>query len=274
MVQDWTKEKWDIVVLAGQSNAAGFGLGAAKEEYTPSERIWWLNDESNPRFEKEGEKEVFKIDYPSNISVSVADEPTGAEGKVGKLALFFAKAYIQDGRLQSGRKLLVLNAGVGGTGFRDNQWGVERTLYHRLKAFAHTALRWNKENRLVAFLWHQGECDSFENADWDVEKRYRVHKKNLTEMLEDFKRQFDCPQLPFIAGGFCDEWYLKNQTPCDAVLRAIKEVCKEHGAFVQTAGLKSNNEQIGNGDDIHFCRESSHILGQRYYEAYRKITEK
>lgn len=26
-----------------------------------------------------------------------------------------------------------------------------------------------------------------------------------------------------------------------------------------------------NGDDIHFCRESLHILGKRYFEAFKAI---
>ncbi len=274
MLEEFAREKFDIIVVAGQSNSAGYGLGNATEEYQPSENVLWLNDGLRPRFENEDGKDVFKIDYPSPISVTVADEPIEGDSKVGKLALFFAKQYIESGLLENGRKILILHAGVGGTGFRDNQWGMGRTLYQRVKDFARTALDLNEGNRLVAFLWHQGECDSFENAEWTSEKKYATHKKNLGDMIEDFKAEFSCLNLPFIAGGFCDEWYLKNKTQCDAVLRAIKEVCAKHGGFVETAGLKSNNEKIGNGDDIHFCREASHILGKKYFEAYMKICNK
>ncbi len=270
-MNDFIKDKLDIVVIAGQSNAEGYGVGEATEEYTPDDRILWLNDKANARFENENGKDVFKIEYPTSLSVTIADEPFNGTSKVGKLAFWFACDYVRQGELQEGRKLLILNAAVGGTGFRDNQWGLGRLLYERLKAFTSVALSWNTENRLVAFLWHQGECDSFENSDWTVEKKYATHKRNLGEMITDFKKQFACPNLPFIAGGFCDEWYLKNKMPCDAVLRAIKEVCREHGAFVETSGLKSNNEQTGNGDDIHFCRDATHILGGRYYNAYEKF---
>ncbi len=268
----YKKEKFDIVIMAGQSNAEGFGVGPAAEEWLPDGDILWLNDASRPRFEKDEEdKDVFRIDYPSEPFIQIADEPIGEAGKVGKLSFYFARAYKQDGRLQAGRKLLVLNAAVGGTGFRDNQWGVGRTLYRRLQDFTRAALALNEENRLVAFLWHQGECDSFENGDWSFEKKYQTHKANLGGMLADFKREFACSKLPFIAGGFCDEWYLKNKAPCDAVLQAIREVCKEHGGFVKTSGLKSNDEQTGNGDDIHFCRDALHILGQKYYDTYKGI---
>ncbi len=266
---------FDIVVLAGQSNSEGYGIGKAQEEYVPDPRILWLNDNSHPRFEQNAEgKDVFLIDYPSSPYICIADEPFNGTSKVGKLALFFARNYVAEGKLKPGRKLLILNAGVGGTGFRDNQWGIGRTLYQRLKDFTSFALSLHPENRLVAFLWHQGECDSAENADWSVEKRYTTHKANLSEMLLDFKAEFACPDLTFIAGGFCDEWYLKNKTSCDAVLKAIREVCQIHGAFVETAGLKSNNQQCGNGDDIHFCRDATHILGQKYYDAYNKLMER
>ncbi len=270
MLNAFKQEKLDIIVLAGQSNSEGYGVGEVTEEYLPDERILWLNDCSKPRFEKEGEVDVFRIDYPAELSVTVAEEPIGAAGKVGKLAISFARAYLADGKLQEGRKLLILNAGVGGTGFRDNQWGLGRTLYQRLKDFTRVALGLNGENRLVAFLWHQGECDSFENAAWSAEKKYAVHKKNLGEMLADFKQEFSCPNLPFIAGGFCDEWYLKNKEACDGVLQAIQEICASHGAFVFTDGLLSNNQKTGNGDDIHFCRESLHILGKAYYDAFKR----
>ncbi len=144
-------------------------------------------------------------------------------------------------------------------------------LYNRLTDMTDTALSWNKENRVVAFLWHQGECDSVENPDYDVEKRYAVHKQNLYRQLVDFRSRYG-EKIPFIAGGFCGEWYLENTLPCDAILRAVREVCQEnHGAFVETGGLLSNNQKCGNNDPIHFCRESAHILGSRYFAAFEKL---
>ncbi len=269
-------EKYDIIVLGGQSNAEGYGVGAATEEWIPDDRILWLNDNANPRFEKdENDKDVFKMDEATETKITIAEEPIGSQGKVGKLAFFFAKGYIESGLLKNGRKLLIVNAAVGGTGFRDNQWGLGRGLYERLKRMTATAMIENPENRIVAFLWHQGECDSFENAAWSFEQKYATHKKNLGEMLDDFGEYFDCKNVPVISAGFCDEWYLKNKTSCDAILKAIKEVVEERGgAFVQTAGLKSNNEMNADGDDIHFCRESAHILGKKMFDSYLSLRTK
>lgn len=39
-------EIYDIIVLAGQSNAEGYGVGEVSEEYRKDERVLWLNDPS------------------------------------------------------------------------------------------------------------------------------------------------------------------------------------------------------------------------------------
>ena len=52
-----------------------------------------------------------------------------------------------------------------------------------------------------------------------------------------------------------------------AVWDAAKEVIKEvrNAAFVSSDGLLSNEEEIHNGDLLHFSRRSQEILGERYF---------
>lgn len=45
----------DVVVLAGQSNAQGCGMGEVQNEYAPDARILMLKDTFNVRFEKNAE---------------------------------------------------------------------------------------------------------------------------------------------------------------------------------------------------------------------------
>lgn len=268
---------YDIVVLAGQSNAEGFGVGEVSEEYIPSGSVLMVGDNACPHFEKGADgKDFLTLDFPAEISVAVADEAVGEHGKIGKLALFFAKRYVESGLLAPDRKLLIVNAAVGGTGFARKEWGKGNILYRRLTALTDYALGYEDgKNEIVTFLWHQGECDSFENPDFTPEYRYKIYKNYLTEMIDDFKARYESAirgNLPFVVGGFCNEWYLKNKVPCDAVLRGLREVADaEKGAFVETSDLLSNNQKNENGDDIHFCRESLHILGARYFDAYTVI---
>jgi hypothetical protein len=56
------------------------------------------------------------------------------------------------------------------------------------------------------------------------------------------------------------------------IVDVIKRVTEEMGGiFIETADLPSNNQRNGDGDIIHFSRESLHILGKRFFDAYTKI---
>jgi len=62
---------------------------------------------------------------------------------------------------------------------------------------------------------------------------------------------------------------VENQSACDQILGAIRAVAAEAGgAFVETGDLPSNNQVLGDGDTIHFCREALQELGRRYFDAY------
>ena len=78
---------YDIIVLGGQSNAEGYGVGEVTEEYVPTDKVLYVCDEAAPHYEGS----VLHLNYPSGIKVEIADEPVGEQGKIGKLALFFAK---------------------------------------------------------------------------------------------------------------------------------------------------------------------------------------
>ena len=260
-------DKLDIIILAGQSNAAGTGTGEVTQPYNADPRILMMTDDSNPRFETEGDIVYLKMDLPATNQIAIAEEPTE---KYGNFSLSFAAKYAQ-AYLEADRKILIVNAAVNGTGFARPEWGTTNVLHHRLIAMVEEALSYNPENRVVAFLWHQGEHDAFENAHLDPETRYATHKANLTATINDIYAHFGFTHVPFLAGGFCDEWYLQHKEACDAVLTAIRECCAQWGGFVETAGLLSNNQKTGNGDVIHFCKESLHILGEKYFDAYAAI---
>ncbi len=267
------KENFDIIVLAGQSNAEGNGRGEAAEEYIPDPRVLMMTDHASPYYKQmEDGRSFVRIHYPTERSIAVAEEAFNGIGKLGQLALFFAREYIANGRLQEGRKLLILHTAIGDTGFRDEQWGLDNTLYERTKSFTRDALALGGENRLVAFLWHQGESQVYAHPEWSPEKRTLVHARNLSDMILDFKQTFSRDDIPFIAAAFCEEWYAKNKAPCDAILGAIEEVFSQHGVFLTTSELTSNNQKSGDGDDIHFSRDALHRLGKKYYRAYHSFT--
>ena len=43
MLKDFTKESFDILIQAGQSNSEGYGFGPVDNPYQPNDRVWYLN---------------------------------------------------------------------------------------------------------------------------------------------------------------------------------------------------------------------------------------
>lgn len=248
MLRDFSKEVFDIVIQAGQSNSEGCGLGEATEPFISRSDILYLNND---------------------FIICVAQESVSGNQIVGNFSLSFCTKYIESGRLQSGRKLLIIRAAIGGTGFLDGHWGLTDDLYLRMIEMIKTALELNPKNKLVAFLWHQGETDAILNAN------KQVHYNNLSTMINSVRSIFNCANLPLICGDFVSQWKNENIEICVPVIEAIKDVCINigHAKFVETDELLSNDQKNNNQDTIHFCRDAINQLGIKYFNAYCDITK-
>ena len=252
-------EKYDIILQAGQSNAAGYGHGPAEHPYVPDERVLYLTA---------GNTQAAEYEPKGEMELSIAAErpdPDRPGDILGDFSLGFAEKYLEAGRLHEDRKLLIIRAAVGATGFLKGYWRVGDPLYQRMLRMTDYALQLNPENRLVGFLWHQGEHEAAFLNDPD---RYQTQ---FREVVESVRARYSEAALPFVCGGFCDQWARENQPACDHIQAAIRAVAEQtNGAYVETADLRSNDQKCGDGDTIHFCREDLRELGHRYYAAFAK----
>lgn len=251
----------DIIIQGGQSNAEGYGTGPAEQEFVPREDILYLLDRRTvdglPRgIAFSGEKEFY---------IEPAQEHLELYGLCSDFALTFAERYIQKGHLQPGRKLLIVRTAVGGTSFAAEQWGINNPLHTRLMEMTHYAQNLHHSNKVVGFLWHQGESDAERSCTT------QAHKNQLKAMLDEVRGRYG--NIPFIAGDFVQEWKNSHISIAEPVIKAIRQVVNEssNAAFVETVGLLSNNQKVGNGDDIHFCRQALQELGLRYYAAFDRL---
>lgn len=256
-------DKFNIIIQAGQSNAEGMGLGEVEKEFQPSSQIFSLSAERTVEH------------LPENLIITYADKPFDLKmaeerlsngQKIADFALPFAQLYANE-LMQDDRKVLIIRAAVGGSGFYKKHWTRDGVLYTKMLEMLDYALSLNPENRLVAFLWHQGEHDAFEKNEPNT------FKKQLKGMITSVRARYNLPMLPFIAGDFVNEWKMKNLEDCIPIVEKMKETIKEVGcsAFIETSDLLSNNQMLANGDDIHFCRAAQYELGKRYYQAYKSI---
>ena len=256
---------FDIVIEGGQSNAEGSGIGPVKSDFVPTDKILYLNAEKEVKTNENG-LDIRYFNKP--FLIDIAKERKLNDNIYGDLALTFSEEYVKKGLLDSGRAVLIVRGAIGGTGFKKEQWGLNDIVYKKMIEMTDYALSLNKSNKIIAFLWHQGEHDAFEG---NTPENYHIQ---LTNMLKDVRKRYG--EIPFIAGDFCNEWKNKNLTICEPIVSVIRQVIKENekSRFVETSDLMSNNQRTGNGDDIHFCRESLHLLGCRYFSEWKSIADK
>ncbi len=261
MLKDFSQDRFDVVVLAGQSNAKGHGLGPVDDPYLPGDRVWFLNNEYNS----------------GQFVIEAASECVTGNEVQSNLGLSFARDYIRNGNLAEDRKLLIVRAAVGGTGFLQGRWNMSGDLYRFMMDMIRTALALNPENTLAALLWHQGETDAIDRTS------YEVHYENLKSLLLSVRKEFMAPNLPFVAGDFVPQWKEANREICAPVIRAMRDLCRNcrSARFVESEGLLSNSQvmkdwpgdSIGKDDTIHFSRQSVYELGRRYYRAFCEIAK-
>jgi len=242
MFDEFKHEKFDIILQGGQSNANGNGIGPVEEEYIPDDDIIYMT-----RFMEMHRAEERFRDHDQNYA--------------GDFSLTFAKNYKEKGLLASGRKILIVRTAVGGTGFNEHHWGIGDPMYEHMMEMVQIALDMNHENRLVAFLWHQGESDEGTSA--------ALTKERIITLVRSVQEKYNCPSLPFICGDFVHEWREHKESVL-SVISGLISACIDLGnsRFVLTDNLTSNNQILGNGDILHFRRDALHKLGDRYFAAY------
>ena len=142
---------------------------------------------------------------------------------------------------------------VGGSPL--SRWEKDGDLYEAIIRRAREA---TKHGSLMGMLWMQGEKDAKELA---LAKSYA---KRLDAMILDFRREFEMPELPFVAALPCVELAERDDRPgAELVTESLKELSRRvrHTATVDSTGLKST------GDQTHFSTQSQRELGRRYAQA-------
>ena len=270
MLLNTVSEKLDIIVVAGQSNAEGYGIGPTPDPYRPSPDILLMKDTDNQGYVVDEKTHgTFGITMPRDYLIGIAEERCSTSGKIGNLGLYFARRYREE-CLAHGRRVLIIQAAVGATGFAKGNWTPDGVLYRRMCEMVDLALSMNKENRLAAVLWHQGEHDAIFKPQLTDTEREKLHFDNLSTLLSNFRERFG--RAPFIMGGFTDEW-ASGFPKSEVIVSAMRQLSAEYPSvgIASSLGLATNNQTLGNGDGLHFSRDSLRLFGERYFDIYRLL---
>jgi hypothetical protein len=239
---------YDIILIAGQSNTHQ-GIGYDPFLDSPDERIKQLGRAAS-----------------HNMHVIPGSEPlehwTSQDGEIG-FGLTFAKEYA-DKYLVDGRKVLIIPCGRGQTGFAAHDWNRGDAMYtDAVNRTAH-ALSLNKDNKLVAILWHQGEND----IGWPG------YQAALDSTIVNLRRDINRDQNTlFIVGGMVPYFVAQDSLALVGQL-VIAHVPKRMGSTGYASPYYPF--EIHKDDDtflpMHYDAKGQRILGKRYFNVFDSLS--
>ena len=238
------KDRFRLVVLAGQSNMAG--RGAPK----PEDRV------AHPRvvmLDRKGEW----VPCVDPIHYDVGEAGVGP-GKAFAEALAESDPSIVVG---------VVPCAVGGSPI--SVWEPGRpfwkggTEWHPYDDCLARVRRAQRDGTLAAILWHQGESDCTRGAGYLYQARFPA-------LVARLRADLGAEGVPLVVGGLAQKvatgWFGKILSNAQ---RFTCEYLYGPGAFVP-----SLPEYKLNPDGIHLSRDAQVDFGRRYYAAWRGVREK
>ncbi|MBU1820603.1 MAG: sialate O-acetylesterase [Bacteroidetes bacterium] len=225
-------KKLDLILLIGQSNMAGRGKVDAISA-PENEKIWVMNAQN----EWIMARDPLHFDKPGIAGVGPG--------------LAFAQRWLE---LSPKTTLGLIPCAVGGSGIDDWQPGAKhaQTGIYPYDAMLQRVREAQKQGRIRAILWHQGESDS------SVEKS-KVYEAKLTDFFARLRKDIGASNTPIIMGTLGDFFVNKNPNgqAINAIIASYPQTHR-HVYAVSSEGLAHK------GDTTHFDTASARELGRRY----------
>lgn len=260
-VQEPSSVEYDIFLVIGQSNAAGRGI--------------MLEEDSKPI---EGVKIVCS-QADGSVGLVDACQPLNQHSTVRKgikMQKFnFAGPFAARIHKKTGRPVLLIVNARGGTslyswlpsasqltysreyGDEKSRWGQQiPQLYGDAVRIVRQVLEQEDiKGELKAVLWHQG-CGNSNAAESSK------YCSNLKQVVDGLRKEFDKPELPFVAGQLLPEY--KNAQYFNPEIVKIGEV-------IENAYCVTSEDCVSVGDGTHFDRTSLIMMGERYADIILEV---
>ena len=230
-------EPLDIIFAIGQSNMAGRSL---IEDYSVLPNVYLLNTDGN--FEPASQP----LNKYSNIRKELKLQGVSPSNTC---MLSLQKSL--------NKPLGLVQNAQGGSSI--NQWFKPGNVNY--DSSLNRAKEAQKHGKLKAIIWHQGSSDA-KDAKTDS---FVSYKNKLKEMVENFRKDLNEPELPFICGELSErEDFIAFNSE---VIRKVKEYIP-NSEYVSSEGTNLLE------DNIHFDAESANKLGIRYAEKVLLLVQK
>jgi VCBS repeat-containing protein len=258
-------EGYDILIIAGQSNTDVLTNPADLNDVKNSD-IFIARTALNQSWSNIG---YFSTEMADAISVA------------------FARRYVAT-QLAPDRKLLIINAGVGGTGFQavNNgtvDWDAGTGQYsQQLISLVNQVMSSNRSNKVVGMLWQQGENNGIVSSiTGNTVLDKNGYTKAWLDMVNDYQTNMTgfSGDTPIFVGQAVPDWILSSaldSTRPGAL--AVDDAQRNLGtqrdntyyvAADGTNGLYTINSFNPSGNLIHYG-SSLLDLGDRYFDTYQQ----
>ena len=268
---------WHIVWVGGQSNSIG----------TNSQTSGY------PQWPLQSRIQMFCWNAQHGCktgSFAPAQYPIYGESNVG-FSLTFANLLMQS--LPETNGVVLINTGVGGTGFHDGNWLPPNGRLAKQSVTAVTALYNAFETSLGgnfsfhSLLWHQGEEDAGDNGDKYHSDYCNYLINDISALIDFFRSNFPkaTNSTPFIDGGLLPYWEdnvsggvgevpdalyaLNTSRVCTGT--ADSRIFQDFNPDGTPAGDPNYRSGVSNMV-IHFDATQATFLGFEYWRAYLRAT--
>ena len=143
-----------------------------------------------------------------------------------------------------------------------SQWQKNRKKLKLYQASIEAVKKVEKQVIIKGIIWHQGEVDIYMD--------FNRYKKQLTSIIENYRKDLNLPYLPFVFGqlAYPDQTNAKKRK-LSAIERFNTGLMKLAKSIPQTACVSSR--ELTTMDGIHFDTRSQRVLGKRYFNKLIKI---
>jgi hypothetical protein len=222
-------EPLDIIFAIGQSNMAG---RSPIEDYNILPNVYLMNADGN--FEPASQP----LNKYSNIRKELKIQGVSPSNNC---MLSLQKSFNKPmGLVQNAQGGSVINQW-----FKPGKINYDSSLIRAKEA--------QKHGKLKAIIWHQGSSDA-KDAKQD---NFVSYKAKLKEMVENFRKDLNEPELPFICGELSER---------EDFIAFNKEVIQKVKEYIPNSDYVSSKGTSLLEDNIHFDAESANKLGNRYAE--------
>jgi hypothetical protein len=266
---------YDIVIVAGQSNAVGQGNGPFTDHNAKAAYDDRIVQVGRLRLSN---KKIVPIGYVENgVKWDGLQSWSESERRVREgFTLTFARLYARY-KLEPGRKVVIIPAAYGGRAIPVWLNDSPVPVYSDMLSRINTVLALPGAHRIVAFLWHGGS-ELVAALNNDPAMNPEIFREDLTQFIAKLRTDLGVPQLPFLSGQLTPHWLSENPSQF-AVKQQFEQVNAEvmastpSAAVVSAEGLTSN-EQIGLPfGDGHFNAASAVEFGWRYFKAWQAVVK-